>query len=139
MESFFELLQAQPFLAIFGVVAIGMWLGRFTFRGISLGSVVCIIFVGLVLSILAFNVTGKSLALPDILKTVFFNLFIFAIGVKIGPQFFAGLERDGWRMVVIGVVVALFAPLITYGLGSLFDWPPGTMAGVLAGSNNSSA
>ena len=73
------------------------------------------------------------------LKTVFFNLFIFAIGVKIGPQFFAGLERDGWRLIAVGAVVAVLAPVLAYACGWYFQWPQGTVAGVLAGSNNSSA
>jgi putative transport protein len=135
----FQFLHDQPFFTIFGVVALGMWLGAKKIGGISLGSVVCIILVGLVVSIWAYNAARVSLALPDILKTVFFNLFIFAIGVKIGPQFFSGLERDGWHLVAIGLVVAVLAPALAYACGRLFDWPDGAVAGVLAGSNNSSA
>src|SRR5262245_19672024 len=106
MTGAFRVLQSQPFFVIFGAVALGMWLGRKKIRGVALGSVVCIILVGLLTSILAYQ-NGVSLALPDILKTVFFNLFIFAIGVKIGPQFFAGLEREGWKLVAIGAIVAV--------------------------------
>jgi len=134
----FEFLHGQPFLVIFGVVAIGMWLGRQKIGGIALGSVVCIILTGLVTSIWALH-AGVSLALPDVLKTIFFNLFIFAIGVKIGPQFFGGLERDGWHLVLIGLIVAVLAPVLAYALGWYFQWPDGTVAGMLAGSNNSSA
>ena len=116
-----------------------MCLGRKKILGIALGSVVCIILIGLVLSMWAFRSSGVSLALPVVLETVFFNLFIFAMGVKIGPQFFAGLERDGWHMVTIGLIVAVVAPALAWGLGAFFDWPQGTVAGMLAGSNNSSA
>ena len=87
-----------------------MILGRPAIRGISLGSVVCIIFVGLLVSIGSYTSTGVALALPDVVKTIFFNIFIFALGVKIGPQFFAGLKRDGWHMVAIGAIVAVLAP-----------------------------
>lgn len=139
MAGLFQFLHGQPFFTIFGVVALGMWLGARKIGGISLGSVVCIILVGLVTSIWAYDAAGVSLALPDILKTVFFNLFIFAIGVKIGPQFFSGLERDGWHLVAIGLIVAVLAPALALGCGRLFDWPQGAVAGVLAGSNNSSA
>jgi putative transport protein len=59
--------------------------------------------------------------------------------VKIGPQFFSGLERDGWHFVLIGLIVAVCAPVLAYGLGWFFQWPQGTVAGMLAGSNNSSA
>src|SRR5262245_18415020 len=138
MASIFNFLHNQPFFVIFGTVALGMWLGRKKIGGIALGSVVCIILVGLVVSILALRF-GVSLALPDILKTIFFNLFIFAIGVKIGPQFFAGLERDGWHLVVIGLIVAVLAPVLAYLFGWFFHWPPGTVVGMMAGSNNSSA
>jgi putative transport protein len=138
MNGLFQFLHNQPFFVIFAIVAIGMWLGRQKIGGIALGSVVCIILTGLVTSIGALQ-AGVSLAMPDVLKTIFFNLFIFAIGVKIGPQFFSGLERDGWHLVFIGVVVAVCAPVLAYGLGWYFQWPEGTVAGMLAGSNNSSA
>jgi len=139
MDAFFHFLQAQPFVALFGVLAAGMIVGRPAIRGISLGSVVCIIFVGLLVSIASYTSTGVALALPDVVKTIFFNIFIFALGVKIGPQFFAGLKRDGWHMVAIGAIVAVLAPAISYAFGWLFDLPPGSVAGLLAGSNNSSA
>lgn len=138
MSAFFHFLQAQPFVALFGVVALGMILGRPAIRGISLGSVVCIVFVGLLMSIGSYNSTGVALALPDVIKTIFFNIFIFSIGVKIGPQFFAGLRRDGWHMVTIGVIVAALAPVLSYFFGWLFDLPAGAVAGLMAGSNNSS-
>jgi putative transport protein len=139
MSAFFHFLQAQPFVALFGVLALGMALGKPAIRGISLGSVVCIVFVGILLSIGSYSSTGVALALPDVIKTIFFNIFIFALGVKIGPQFFAGLQRDGWHMVAIGAIVAVLAPAISYLLGRLFELPPGAIAGLLAGSNNSSA
>ena len=139
MDALFHFLQGQPFICLFGVLAAGMILGRPAIRGISLGSVVCIIFVGLLVSIGSYTSTGVALALPDVVKTIFFNIFIFALGVKIGPQFFAGLKRDGWHMVAIGAIVAVLAPAISYAFGWLFDLPPGAVAGLLAGSNNSSA
>jgi putative transport protein len=134
----FQFLQDQPFFTIFAVVAIGMAIGRRSIGGVSVGSVVGIILTGLAASIAAHN-AGVSLEFPDVLKTVFFNLFIFSMGVKIGPQFFAGLERDGWHMVIVGLVVAVLAPLLAVLTGVLFDLPQGAVAGVLAGSNNSSA
>lgn len=139
MSGVFNFLHSQPFFVIFGVVALGMWLGKKKLKGISLGSVVCIILVGLLLSIWALRAANVSLALPDVLKTIFFNLFIFAIGVKIGPQFFAGLHLDGWHLVLIGLTVAVLAPVLAYASGRYFNWEPGTVVGMMAGSNNSSA
>ena len=58
-------LERQPFFVIFGIVALGMWLGRKKIGGIALGSVVCIILIGLITSIWAFKAAGVSLANLD--------------------------------------------------------------------------
>ena len=127
MEGVFQFLQAQPFFTIFGVVALGMMLGRQSIGGLSLGSVVCIILAGLAVSMWASAGSGISLELPNVLKTIFFNLFIFSMGLKIGPQFFAGLQRDGWHMVTIGLIVALLAPALSLLCGWIFDLPQGAI------------
>ena len=64
MAGLFGFLESQPFFSIFLAVALGMWLGRKQVGGIALGSVVCIILVGLVLSTAAFEVANISLACP---------------------------------------------------------------------------
>ena len=56
LESFAGVLHDQPFFAIFGVVAIGMALGRLRFGGLSFGSVIGIIIVGLLTSLWASSV-----------------------------------------------------------------------------------
>jgi putative transport protein len=139
MVALFHLLQREPFIAIFGVTAAGMWLGKRSIAGIALGSVVCILLAGLAASIASYHVTGVSLASSDVLKSIFFNLFIFAMGVKIGPQFFAGLRREGWSLIVVGVVVAVLAPALAYLCSAIAHLPQGAAAGLLAGANNSSA
>jgi uncharacterized transporter YbjL len=60
MAGVFHFLHGQPFFVIFGVVALGMWLGRQKTRGIALGSVVCIILVGLLTSIWPTDSAGSS-------------------------------------------------------------------------------
>lgn len=139
MSGIFQFLEHQPFFALFAVVALGMWLGRQKLGGIALGSVVGVILVGILMSMWAYRSSGVSLELPALLETVFFNLFIFSMGVKIGPQFFAGLQRDGWHLVFIGTIVVIVSPLLAWVLGAAFHWPQGTVPGMLAGSNNSSA
>ena len=80
MSAIFHFLQSQPFVALFGVLALGMTLGRFSIRGISLGSVVCIVFVGILAEHRLVQQHGVALALPDVIKTIFFNIFIFCDG-----------------------------------------------------------
>jgi putative transport protein len=138
IQQLLQFLHDQPFFAIFGVVAVGMAGGRIKFGGLSFGSVICIILAGLGVSLLASSY-GIALTVPSLVQTIFFNLFIFAIALRIGPQFFSGLQRDGARMATVGVIVALLAPLLSYACGVLFDLPRGSVAGLLAGANNSSA
>ncbi len=139
MHSFFQFLHDQPFFLVFGTVALGMALGRIRFWGLNFGSVICIIIVGLGLSVWSSQGYGIVQNVPDVVKTIFFNLFLFAIAIKIGPQFFSGLQRDGKGLVLIGVIVALLAPVVSIAAGYLFHLPQGAVAGLLAGSNNSSA
>jgi putative transport protein len=134
-----HLLQSQPFILIFAVVAVGMLVGRISVKGIGLGNVVGIILTGLLASIVAQQAAGVKLEIPALVQTIFFNTFIFAVGVRIGPQFFSGLERDGWRLVVIGLIVVVLAPLLSLLCGRLFHLPQGAVPGLLAGANNSSA
>jgi len=136
--QFFHFLQTQPFLLIFAVVALGIAIGRIKIGKITLGAVIGIIIVGLLISVWS-STYGVSLELPEVVKTVFFDLFLFAVALRIGPQFFSGLQRDGWRMVAVGLIVAAIAPALSYLCGWYFQLPPGSVAGLLAGSNNSSA
>ena len=123
MAGLFGFLQSQPFFSIFLTVALGMWLGRKQVRR-DLARLGRLHHPGRARpQHRGLRTRNLSLALPDVLKTVFFNLFIFAIGVKMGPQFFAGLERDGWRLIAIGAIVAVLAPVLAYACGWYFQWP----------------
>ncbi|HCV84273.1 MAG TPA: aspartate-alanine antiporter, partial [Alistipes putredinis] len=77
--------------------------------------------------------------IPEPAKTLFFLMFLFAVGYAVGPQFFRGLKKDGLPQVAFAVVVCLLC------LGSvwLFSWLMGytlsQAAGLLAGSQTMSA
>ena len=77
MHSFFQFLHDQPFFLVFGTVALGMALGRIRFWGLNFGSVICIIIVGLALSVWSSQGYGIVQNVPDVVKTIFFNLFLY--------------------------------------------------------------
>lgn len=139
MHAFFQFLHDQPFFLVFGVVALGMALGKVKFWGLNFGSVICIIIIGLLLSVWSSQGYGIRQEVPDLVKTIFFNLFLFAVALKIGPQFFSGLQRDGKSLVMIGLIVSILAPVVAIAAGYIFHLPQGAVAGLLAGGNNSSA
>ena len=85
MDYFIKALQQNPELAIFLTLAVGFVIGRVKIGDFSLGTVVGTLFAGVLIGQLDIKV-------PALVKTVFFDLFLFTTGYKVGPQFFRGLK-----------------------------------------------
>src|SRR5213595_3927790 len=86
-------LRHNPELAIFLTLALGFFIGRLRIGTFSLGTVVGTLLAGVLVGQLDIKV-------PSIVKAVFFDLFLFTTGYKVGPQFFRGLKRMpclSWR------------------------------------------
>ena len=130
--QFTHFIQANPALAVFLTIALGFLLGKLRIRSFSLGTVTSVLLVGVVVGQLRIEI-------PEPAKTLFFLMFLFAVGYAVGPQFFRGLKKDGLPQVAFAVVVCLLC------LGSvwLFSWLMGytlsQAAGLLAGSQTMSA
>ncbi len=86
MTYFVHALREHPELAIFLTLAIGFFIGRLKIGSFSLGTVVGTLLAGVLLGQMAIQV-------PAVVKYVFFDLFLFATGYKVGPQFFRGLKK----------------------------------------------
>ncbi|WP_164021652.1 aspartate:alanine exchanger family transporter [Pyxidicoccus trucidator] len=139
LEHVFALLGRDAFTALFLVVALGYLLGRVRIRRISLGTTAATLVVGLALSLISVSVFGVRLKVDAFVQTLFFNFFMYAVGLRVGPQFFAGLERDGKRFVLTTLVVCLVAPALALLCGILLRLPDGAVAGTLAGGMTASA
>ena len=130
--QFTHFIQANPALAVFLTIALGFLLGKLRIRSFSLGTVTSVLLVGVIVGQLRIEI-------PEPAKTLFFLMFLFAVGYAVGPQFFRGLKKDGLPQVAFAVVVCLLC------LGSvwLFSWLMGytlsQAAGLLAGSQTMSA
>ena len=135
----FGFLQEQPFVLIFLTVGAGFVLARLKLFGISLGAVVWTLIFGLLLSLAAVRFADISFSLPPIVQTIFFNIFIFSIGLRVGPQCFAGFERNGKKFVGVAIVSLTLVPILAGLCGWLFHLDAGTVAGLIAGSNTASA
>lgn len=136
MQAVIAFLGSQPFLLMFLVVGIGFVLGRLSYKGIGLGVTGATLLVGLLLSLFAMEL-GVRFELPTLVSSVFFNLFIFAIGLRVGPQFFATFGRGGKQIAVIGIFTVASAAGLALLLGKLLHLPHGGVAGVLAGAGTS--
>jgi putative transport protein len=139
MAYVFGFLREQPFVLIFLVVGAGFVLARVKVFGINLGVMACTLIFGLFLSLWAARSVGVSFALPQILQTIFFNVYIFCVGLRIGPQCFAALERNGKQFAAVAVASLVATLFLAMLCGWFFQLDAGTLAGVIAGSNTSSA
>src|SRR3954471_1476294 len=88
VDWFFATLRQYPEIAIFLVLGIGYYFGKFTFRGIGLGSVTATLLAGVIIGQI-----GITISTP--LKATVFLMFLFAVGYGVGPQFVRGVAKDG--------------------------------------------
>lgn len=132
MEWIFNQLRERPELAIFLTIFLGFWLGKLRIGKFTLGTVTSVLLVGVVVGQL-------DIAVPGPIKSVFFLLFLFAVGYKVGPQFFRGLKKDGLPQVGFAVLMCLSILVVNWLLALLMGYNPGEAAGLLAGSQTISA
>jgi len=132
MEYVKTLLEQQPLMALFLTIAIGYLVGEINIKGFSLG-VGAVLFVALFIGWFA----PKSVPAPMV-GTLGLALFLYAVGVQYGKQFFLGLTSAAGRranmMALIGVLLAGAVSLLfvkTMGLNL------GHALGLFAGSGTS--
>jgi putative transport protein len=80
-KEFSSFLIANPIISIFLALAGGYFIGKFKIKSFSLGSTVGVLLVGLLVGQLGI------FTIAPILKSVFFDLFIFVVGYEVGPAF----------------------------------------------------
>ncbi|MGW6487111.1 aspartate-alanine antiporter [Streptomyces sp. NPDC055056] len=125
--------QPYPELLVFITVALGFLLGKIRYKAIALGAVTGCLIAGLLLG------NWTKVQIDGTVKSLFFVLFLFALGYKVGPQFFRGLKTDGLPQVLNAVVVCVSGLLVCWGFAALLGYGPGLSAGLLGGALTQSA
>jgi len=138
MGSFFMFLQQNPYLLLFFVVGLAVWIGRVNIKGYGLGMVAGAIVVGAALSVWA-SAYGAKLELNNFVKSLFYYLFMYGVGLRVGPSFINSLRGDGLKFSVLAVVSCVLGLALVVSGAKLFDLPPGAAGGMLAGSQTMSA
>lgn len=128
-----NIFQPHPELLVFIVVALGFLLGKVRYRAIALGAVTGCLVAGLVLG------AQFKVDIDDTVKNLFFIMFLFALGYRVGPQFFRGLKKDGLPQVVNAVVVCVTGLLVSWLFASMLGYGPGLGAGLMSGALTQSA
>src|SRR5579863_7488510 len=98
-------LRQYPEIAIFLTLALGYYFGKFTFRGIGLGSVTATLLAGV-----AIGQIGITISPP--LKAFVFLMFLFAVGYAVGPQFVRGIAKDGVPQAIFAAVQCVFCLVV---------------------------
>jgi putative transport protein len=121
-----SLLLAEEMLVLFAILAIGAWIGQWSFRGISLGTA-GVLFVALIFG-------HFKLSVPREVQDLGLLLFVYAVGIGAGPRFFRTFRSRGIQFVVIGLVTVVTGALATIGVGYLFKLPYALASGLYTGA-----
>ncbi|MGO4330583.1 aspartate-alanine antiporter [Cupriavidus sp. 2TAF22] len=132
MSWFVTTLRAYPEIAIFLALGIGYWIGGKSFKGFSLGAVTSTLLVSIVIGILGVKIS------PNV-KSVFFLMFLFAVGYGVGPQFVRGIAKDGVPQAIFALVMCLLCLASAVGAALMAGYDLGSAAGLFAGSQTISA
>ena len=125
-------LRQYPEIAIFLTLALGYYFGKFTFKGLGLGSVTATLLAGVLIGQI-----GITISQP--LKATAFLMFLFAVGYGVGPQFVRGVAKDGVPQAIFAAVqcvLCLAAPVI---IVKSAGYNLGFAAGLYSGSQTISA
>jgi putative transport protein len=135
LDWLIELSHTSPVGHAIGLVTIvcaaGMALGSLKYKGIGLGSS-GVLFVGIFAAQLSEPVEPHILTF---VKEFGLVLFVFTIGLSLGPGFFASLRAEGLRLNVLAAVLVLLAGVLAPLLGWLAGQDPAAVAGLFAGAS----
>ncbi len=112
-------------------IALGVMLGKIKIFGISLG-ITFVLFVGIILSHFGFVVNPE---VQHFVKEFGLILFVYTIGLQVGPGFFASFKKEGLKLNLIALVIILMAAVVVitlhYTTGTTMDNLVGIMSGAV--------
>ena len=112
------------------VIATGIYLGRFKVKGVSIGST-WILFVGILLSHFGFRADPHILSF---MKDFGLILFVFSIGLQVGPGFFHTFRTGGLKMNVLAFLMVILAVGVTLSIHFITGEDLRIMTGVMSGA-----
>jgi len=132
VQYIFDTLRSNPELAIFLTLSLGYALGKVRLGTFELGSVTGVLLAGIIIGQIGIVIDPQ-------VKSVFFIMFLFAVGYGVGPQFVRGIASDGAPQAVFAVLITILCLLSVYAAVLIQGYDVGFAAGLLAGSQTISA
>ena len=131
-DWFAATLKQYPEIAIFLTLAFGYYFGKFTFKGIGLGSVTATLLAGVVIGQIGITINQP-------LKATVFLMFLFAVGYGVGPQFVRGVAKDGLPQAIFSMVQCVICLVVPVAIVKFVGYDLGYAAGLYSGSQTISA
>ncbi|EQA1501939.1 putative transporter [Escherichia coli] len=116
------------------VAVVGLFIGNVKFRGIGLG-IGGVLFGGIIVGHF-FSQAGMTLSsdMLHVIQEFGLILFVYTIGIQVGPGFFASLRVSGLRLNLFAVLIVIIGGLVTAILHKLFDIPLPVVLGIFSGA-----
>ncbi|MDN4982037.1 MULTISPECIES: aspartate:alanine exchanger family transporter [unclassified Bradyrhizobium] len=128
MDTVRWIITTAPEIFLLLAIALGTILGRQKIRGFSIGTTACILIVAVLIGQLG------TFTFPSLLRVILFSLFVFTIGYRSGPEFFASLSIRTLAQVAMALVLGGTGLVIVLIFAHSFKLDPGTASGIAAGA-----
>lgn len=126
----FEHSAVQAVIVISVIIAVGLALGKIQIKGISLG-VTWVFFAGIMAGHLGFSIDPAMLNFAESFGLI---LFIYELGLKVGPGFFSSFRKGGIKLNILGLATVLLGTFMAVGLSYAFNISMGDMVGIISGA-----
>lgn len=133
-EQIVKPFHQAPEIAVFLAIGLGYLVGKVKFGSFTLGATAGTLLVGLLI-----GVAIPDLQVSPLLKSIFFALFIYAVGFRTGPQFFKSFDRRMIKQIVLTIVITVAGLLCVLLFAKLLKFDAGMAAGLGAGGLTQSA
>lgn len=117
-------------VAIMLAISTGIFFGRLKLGKITFG-VSAVMFTGLILGHFGYRIQGEIL---DFIRDFGLILFVYGIGLQVGPSFFSSFKNDGLKFNLLAVSTVLFGGLITFILFKFTGLSIENLVGIMSGS-----
>ena len=116
------------------VAVVGLFIGNVKFRGKGLG-IGGVLFGGIIVGHFV-SQAGMTLSsdMLHVIQEFGLILFVYTIGIQVGPGFFASLRVSGLRLNLFAVLIVIIGGLVTAILHKLFDIPLPVVLGIFSGA-----
>ncbi|MBK6497358.1 MAG: putative transporter [Saprospiraceae bacterium] len=120
----------QSLVAFLITIGLGVFIGKLRLKRVSLG-VSAVMFVGIFMGHFGYTVNENISGFTRDLGLI---LFVYAIGIQVGPSFFSSFKREGIRFNLLSTMTVLFGGLITFVLYKIFHLEIENAVGLMSGA-----